>query len=98
MRTIAQRYFDPRPGAAIDDAGGVADALLSASDQEILAAAGVQAQRPYESSRDAAGRVFVRGEAHAEGAPKCPAREWGSGGRRFKSSLPDKLFQMRMAR
>lgn len=55
-RTVVQRFFDPRASDAIDDAGGVADALLNASDQEILEAAGAPRRRPNESPRDAAKR------------------------------------------
>ena len=41
-RSVVQRFFDPRPGDAIDDAGDFAEELLRASDQEILEAAGVR--------------------------------------------------------
>ena len=58
-RTVAQRFFDPRPGDAIDDAGDVAETLLNASDQEILGAAGVRPLRANEPPRDAAKRALA---------------------------------------
>ena len=58
-RTVVQRFFDPRPGDAIDDAGDFADELLKASDREILEAAGVRPRHPGESPQDAARRLLA---------------------------------------
>ena len=51
-RTVAQRFFDPRPGDAIDDAASVAEELLHASDREILDAAGVPPLHPDEPPQE----------------------------------------------
>ena len=58
-RTAVQRFFDPRPGDAIDDAGDFAEELLRASDQEILQAAGVRPRHPDESPQETAKRILA---------------------------------------
>ena len=58
-RTVVQRFLDPQPGDAIDDAGDFAEELLRASDQEILEAAGVRPLHPDESPQETARRVLA---------------------------------------
>jgi hypothetical protein len=58
-RTVVQRFFDPRPGDAIDDAGDFADELLNASHREILEAVGVRPRHPGESPQEVARRLLA---------------------------------------
>ena len=61
-RTVVQRFFDPRPGDAIDDAGDFAEELLRAPDSEILEAAGVRPRRSDESPQETAKRALAATE------------------------------------
>lgn len=53
-RSVVQRFFDPRSTDAIDDAGAFAAELLSASDQEIMEAAGLRPLHAGETPQEMA--------------------------------------------